>query len=735
MKYLVYLLWFYSLSALSITQIPGLVVDQKHPEVGQQVKSDELLPPNPIELKADWWQYFEVENAALPKRIETATQQFQKVLQSLPESGKADDMANIKHFNLNMQALVELRKNSEPETLPSVVTQKTYTLKQWLDLVHKQRTIQAEIKSVNEDLLSDEKRLKAMRQSFDTLTAAYLVLPEQSNIKATHGFALMATWSQVAVNIEHLRLQKSVLTEQKNQLSQLVEESAAAQNKLTADESDLPRLHQDVEVAERELSAAHDKASQLTASSLAVNLETDGGKSRALLFQQQLRHSSIEETIADTLVFHKQIELELTQILIKADIVSPSELRKRLQDGLDKIGDFEARLEIWREEAERDQGRAGKSLAALFGATTQQSKELINLTQQRLAEAQNTLLALQRLDGELHDAQLFADRLQILIADREGGLKSGVETIKTTTNKVGELIWSSLGDSLFKIGETPVTVLAILRVLLIVTLAWSVSHFVRRGLAHLRERQKGNSAFLYTLGRLTHYLILIIGISIGLSSVGVDLSSFAMIAGALSLGIGFGLQAIVSNFVSGLIVLFERSLRIGDFVELSSGLAGEVRAINVRSTLVTTTDMVEILVPNSEFVNGKVINWTLTDASRRIHIPFGVAYGSDKELVRMAGLEAAGKTPHTLKNRIGREPEVWLTKFGESSLDFELVVWVEPQAVKKPQRVRAAYYWELETALRKYGIEIPFPQRDLHLRSGLKETSMLIKEPNQINEL
>lgn len=101
----------------------------------------------------------------------------------------------------------------------------------------------------------------------------------------------------------------------------------------------------------------------------------------------------------------------------------------------------------------------------------------------------------------------------------------------------------------------------------------------------------------------------------------------------------------------------------------------------------------------------------------------------------MAGLEAAGKTPHTLKNRIGREPEVWLTKFGESSLDFELVVWVEPQAVKKPQRVRAAYYWELETALRKYGIEIPFPQRDLHLRSGLKETSMLIKEQNQINEL
>lgn len=155
-------------------------------------------------------------------------------------------------------------------------------------------------------------------------------------------------------------------------------------------------------------------------------------------------------------------------------------------------------------------------------------------------------------------------------------------------------------------------------------------------------------------------------------------------------------------------------------MELSTGLAGEVKAINVRSTLVTTTDMVDILVPNSEFVNGQVINWTLTDASRRIHIPFGVAYGSDKDIVRKAALEAANNTPHTLRNRLNRDPEVWLINFGDSSLDFELVVWVQPQAVKKPQRVRAAYYWELETALRKYGVEIPFPQRDLHIRGGLQ---------------
>lgn len=573
-----------------------------------------------------------------------------------------------------------------------------------------------------------------MRQHFYSLTAAYLALPDQALDKPEQGLALMAAWSELAVNSERMRLQKAALTVQNAQLEQLVEESAAAQDRLFVGASELKQLNQEMQAAKSELTAAHQYASELVTSPLTGNLETDDGKARSLLFEQRVIHSAVKEAIADAVVTRIKIELELTRMLTSSDDNEINKLRQQLQNNLDHIDELNIKLNLWRKEAERDQGRAGKSLVALFGTTARQSSGLITLTQQRLSEAQNTLLSLQLLDSEIHDARLVAHRLQALISAKEGALRSGLETVKTSSVKVWELVWDGLAASLFKIGETPVTTLGILRILLIITLAWALSHSVRKGLTHLSQNQSGSSAFLYTLGRLAHYLILIIGISIGLSSIGVDLSNFALIAGALSLGIGFGMQAIVSNFVSGLIVLFERSLRIGDFVELSSGLAGEVRAINVRSTLVTTPDMVEILVPNSEFVNGKVINWTLTDASRRIHIPFGVAYGSDKELVRKAALEAAYQTPHTLKNRSGREPEVWLTNFGDSSLDFELVVWVEPRAVKKPPMVRAAYYWELETALRKYGIEIPFPQRDVHLRSGLKESPILIKDANHLSE-
>jgi potassium-dependent mechanosensitive channel len=726
MRYLFLLLSLCSWSASAEITAPELLADQPMLGVNPPTNS-KLITPNPSALTADWWRYFEADPKDMKVRTETVIRQLNSIVQALPEDQREDANTRVKRIHENLRALVELRKTAAPEASAARPALSTYTFRQWLEKSQKRRTLQAELESETEDYLRDEKRYNAAQQRFDTLTAAYLALPGQSRNKIAQGLVLMDLKANLAVNGERLRLQKATLSFHQTQLKQIVEENTDAQNKLLVNAVDIQRLNLELETAERELKNAQDSAIRLAASAVPGNIDTEAGKARTLLFEQQIKQSLIKETIADTVITRKKLELALAQFLTAPESVRLSDLREQLRDNTNRIAEVGNRIGIWHEEATRDQGRTGKSLAALFGAAIQQSGELIKLTQQRLTEVQNTLLYLQRLESEIQDARLIANHLQTLIIDKEGSFKSGFENVKLSTIKAWEQISEQLGTSLFKIGETPVTTLGILRVVLIVTLAWALSHFVRRGLTHLSTRQRGSSTFLYTLGRLAHYLILTIGISIGLSSIGVDLSNFALIAGALSLGIGFGLQAIVSNFVSGLIILFERSLRIGDFVELSSGLAGEVRAINVRSTLVTTSDMVEILVPNSEFVNGKVINWTLTDASRRIHIPFGVAYGSDKELVRRAALEAAGQTVHTLTNRREREPEVWLTNFGDSSLDFELVVWVQPLAVKKPQSVRAAYYWELETALRKYGIEIPFPQRDLHLRSGLKNIAPEIR--------
>lgn len=732
MKYLTLLLLFYFLPISANPELPDLRLIGK-PQTKQDLQINPVaVPPDPAALQADWWRYFDTAPADLPQRLDNLIQHLQASLQAMPENLQAETKARIGHMRANWQAQLELRKKTSQVAPVLTPIRTSYTLKQWLDIIHQRRTVQAELQSAKEDLTSEENHLNIAQQRLDSMTAAYLSLQGQTSNKTAQGIALIATWSEHSLGSERFRLQQEAFALQQQLLEHLVEESTAAQNRLLISAADLQQLKEELATAKRELDSARKSTMQLTASRTIDIQETDEDKLQALLFEQQARHSAIKEAIADTILTRKYLELQLAEILTVPDSAELNQFRTQLQEHLDHIETISSKQKAWRGNAERDQGRAGKSLAALFTAATKQSGEVIKLTQRRLDEVQKLLLALQRLDSEIQDIRLIADKIKTLVAVKDGSLRNGLETVKTSSTKAWELVWDRLGISLFKIGETPVTILGILRVLFIFLLAWLLSHFVRRGLKHLTERQRGSSSFLYTLGRLAHYLILTIGISIGLSSIGIDLSNFALIAGALSLGIGFGLQTIVSNFVSGLIVLFERSLRIGDFVELSSGLAGEVRAINVRSTLVTTTDMVDILVPNSEFVNGKVINWTLTDASRRIHIPFGVAYGSDKELVRKAGLEAAQQTPHTLKDRSGREPEVWLTNFGDSSLDFELVVWVLPHAVKKPQRARAAYYWELETALRKYGVEIPFPQRDLHIRSGFEQLSS--ENKNHVSE-
>lgn len=253
---------------------------------------------------------------------------------------------------------------------------------------------------------------------------------------------------------------------------------------------------------------------------------------------------------------------------------------------------------------------------------------------------------------------------------------------------------------------------------LVIALTFIVSRSVRRGINRLNQKTKTlSSAHVYTMSRFVHYIILVVGFLLSLSVVGIDVSKLTIMAGALGIGIGLGLQNIVNNFVSGLVILLEKSLKVGDFIELQSGLVGEVIEINMRSTLIRTNDNVDILIPNAELIGGMVTNWTLQDNIRRFRIPFGVAYGSDKELVKKAALEAAKNVDYTLYME-GKEPTVWMTGFGDSSLNFILGVWVMPAQVKRPTALTSDYLWAIDDAFRKYNIEIPFPQRDLHLRSS-----------------
>lgn len=341
------------------------------------------------------------------------------------------------------------------------------------------------------------------------------------------------------------------------------------------------------------------------------------------------------------------------------------------------------------------------------------------LLDERLATVQATLAHIGEVEAAAEDLELLASTVDSAVAESSGALSSWFQGASRQLQTAYQRIKGLADVTLFSVGETPVTGRDILRVLIILIVAYLLSRGIRYAIKRVSARDTtGNEASLYTLSRLTHYAIIIIAVFVALSSIGLDFSNLALVAGALSVGIGFGLQSIVSNFVSGLIILFEHTLRVGDYIELDTGLTGTVKAINVRSTLINTNDNIDIVVPNSEFVTARLTNWTLGERVLRVRIPFGVAYGSDKEVVRKAAIEAAEEVSYTLTHIKRRRPDAWLVNFGDSSLDFLLTVWVNREGARRPTRTRAAYLWALETKLRDYGIEIPFPQRDLNLRTG-----------------
>ncbi len=252
-------------------------------------------------------------------------------------------------------------------------------------------------------------------------------------------------------------------------------------------------------------------------------------------------------------------------------------------------------------------------------------------------------------------------------------------------------VW--LQRDLVSFGPVSVRLANLLFVAFTVGVAVVASRLFRRWTAALGSRgAAANRPAFYAIGRIGHYLIVLVAILVVLQAVGLNLSSLTVAAGAIGLGVGLGLQSVVNNFVSGLLLLFERSVKVGDFIALENGLQGTVQSINVRSTVITTNDNLSVVVPNSFFTDNILTNWTMNDASRRIHVPFGVAFGTDEERVKSVVLEAAARVEHYPGDGLN-PPQVWLVGFGESSLDFELVVWVGSQAVHRPGNTRARYLW------------------------------------------
>ncbi len=277
-----------------------------------------------------------------------------------------------------------------------------------------------------------------------------------------------------------------------------------------------------------------------------------------------------------------------------------------------------------------------------------------------------------------------------------------------TLNKLLEMVMT--GGTVGNIRLVPVDVIGGILVFaaLLVVLGWVKRWIDRRWLQHIVVDRGARDALITLFG----YVGFILALLLGLTQAGVDLGGIAIVSGALAVGIGFGLQAIVNNFVSGLILLFERPIKSGDFVTVGD-TEGFIRQIRIRATEIETLDNQNVLVPNSELVSGRVTNWVLRDTHGRLRISVGVAYGSDVELVRQIMEKVAGDHPDVITDGRAPAPRALFMRFGDSSLDFELRVRI--QRIERRFTVISDINFALNAAFAEADIRIPFPQRDLHL--------------------
>lgn len=282
--------------------------------------------------------------------------------------------------------------------------------------------------------------------------------------------------------------------------------------------------------------------------------------------------------------------------------------------------------------------------------------------------------------------------------------------------KQAQGIWRALSHlftaELIFIGDKHLSLSSITTLILLAVAVFFVSRFIsewiKRSLLGRIGMSRGSRE---AVAAVIHYLLAALGFAIVLQTAGINLSSLTVFAGVVGIGVGFGLQNLASNFISGLTLLVEQPIKVGDFIEVDK-LLGTVEKISIRSTIVRTIDGVCVIVPNIRFVENNIINWSYQDPKCCIHIPVGVAYGTDPVLVTEALLAAARMESGVLYNP---SPRVWFKSFGDSSLNFELLVWIDEPENSDP--IKSALHFRIEHEFRYRGIEIPFPQRDVNIHN------------------
>lgn len=688
-------------------------------------QEEKVVPPDPVNLELLWWQYFDVEASLLPSRVESFITQLKTIATKTTPENQGEVFSLTSKIEASLRAFLQA-KNQAPAALPPASAHADhYSIEQTVEIGRLIRIKNALFKTEQDNLIDMHRQFEVAQQHLEKLIQHYRKLDGKNESKLLAGLKFISF--QIPLEIAKLRITflKKTLENGEEEVKRLKQTYALASGSLKSNLDQRERIAHDLKTAENSWTTALAELKDkeiVSSGTFNFGQMTEKAKLENQHHQYDLLQARIKEATTYNHFLYKQIEFHLVMILEQPQEVNIGELGQSVKKWQHWIEQILQRSRDWERLIQRELQRPE---ASGLGETSYETKAITNLRQQLASQIQNAQTAVQYLTNEIEDNRALLELLSKHYAITKGFFAKWVSDSSDFLIDTVQATFDLMNKVLFYIGTTPVTMISIFRCVLIMIAAFGISHFVLKTLSDIaKTRSDIKKSVLYRINRLVHYLILLLGALLALSSIGFDFSNLALIAGALGVGLGFGLQSIFNNFISGIIILFESQLKVGDLVELESGLRGEVKEINVRSTHIKTSDGIAVIVPNSEFIEGKVVNWTLEDPYRRVHIPFSVAYHSDKDLVTKVVEEAALHVRLTMPTEMFPPPKVYLTKLGDHGLDYELAVWIDDTVAKGNLLPFSLYSHAIHDALTRHGIEISTPLTEIHLSRLLDQTKL-----------
>lgn len=663
--------------------------------------------PDPVDLNTDNLNYFDTSGNELEARISHFHDYLIQLL-SKSDSLNDDEISYlISKIDLSLRALSSLK--NEPEYPPPTFSplSENYTIDDLIDLHRNFRKKSLDLKNLKDEKQEKQRNADLALNNFDRQIETYRKFSESSIDKTISGLKTIYYFLLLKIGEKELRKINQNISNDEELLKHLKDEISFASQHLTTSSIEVQALREDTKtLKENWLKIQNEHQSKEVEQLIDAYSQENAG--RPSIRQESLK-ANLEELQAKLKFLFAEIKLTLVLLIQNPHQVELSRMGSTLTSWAQLLNHLQQLTNSWLIKSQKTIQRTGQILSLDTEADPKDSEQALKM-------AQENFLTIQSLNNELDDSQFLIEVIKKHVAALQGNISHLFSSFFSLLGQAYDNFTSWLETTIFHIGLTPITYSGLFRFGLILLATLLISKLLIRALSHYAlEKKKVQKSVVYRLSRLLHYLVLTIGTILALSAIGFDFSSLLLVAGALGVGLGFGLQSIFNNFISGIIMLFESQLKIGDFIELPPNVKGEIREINVRTTILSTGDGTEVIVPNADIISNKVINWTLKHPYKRYSVPFSVEYGSDVELVKKAVAEAAKQVPQTLSKPGFADPVVILTEFGESGLNFALLVWVNEKYSRLGPVTVSEYLTVINDSLTAHNIKQPFPQRDISI--------------------